>query len=51
MSTALFILGRATFDVAYAESRVAAALDVLDGLGVETVGDRKSTRLNSRHYS
>jgi L-fucose isomerase-like protein len=41
MSTALFILGRATFDVTYAESRVAAALNVLDGLGVETVGPRE----------
>lgn len=40
MTVALFILGRATFDVPYAEARVAAALGVLDGLGVQTVGPR-----------
>jgi L-fucose isomerase-like protein len=41
MTVALFILGRSTFDVPYAEARVAAALSVLDGLGVATAGPRE----------
>lgn len=40
MTVALFVLGRTTFDVPYAEVRAAAALAVLDGLGITTTGPR-----------
>lgn len=40
MSVALLILGRTTFDVPYAEARVAAALEKIEGLGIETAGPR-----------
>ena len=41
MTTALFVLGRSTFDMPHAEERMAAALAVLDGLGVGTTGPRR----------